>query len=233
MRDPKHVAWLESLRACPLFSEMRTSDLEALLKIAASQRVAKDEFVFHKGGAVTGFYLVRTGAISVRRITPEGKESVIHVFRRGETFAEGALASKGYPADAVAVEESELLHFSRDDYMKLLQHRSEFALRTVVSLCQHMHQLVGHFENHQSKSAVSRLAEWLLQRCRGRREDGPVQFEIGIKKTALAAELNMRNETLSRAFARLAGEGLIEVNGSTILVPAPKRLAEQHVARNP
>ena len=39
-----------------------------------------------------------------------GKEQVIHVFRAGESFAEGTLATdKGYPADARAIEASQVL----------------------------------------------------------------------------------------------------------------------------
>ena len=237
MRDPKHVAWTESLRACPVFSEMRSSDLDALVQIATGKHLEKGGFLFHEGDPVTGFYLVRTGAISVQRMNSEGREMVIHVFRRGETFAEGALTLKGYPADAIAVEESELLHISRNGYMKLLQNRSEFALRAVVSLCQHMHQLVGHIDTQQNRSAVSRLADWLLQRCNGHPKTKPVQFKIGVKKSSLANELHMRGETLSRAFAKLTKAGLIQVDGSSITVHAPAQLADEHATqqtcRNP
>ena len=228
MSAPKQIVWLDSIRSCPLFAGLPESDLRDVLEITTSRKLSKGEYLFREEDAVTGFYLVRVGAVSVQRINPQGQEKVIHVFRAGETFAEGALTSPTYPADAVALEECDLLHFSQAGYRNLLETRNEFSARTILSLCQHMRRMVADIENVQNTSAPCRLGLWLLERCENQcqGEIGPCRFEIGIRKSALAGELHMRGETLSRAFRKLQKAGLMEVNGAHVTVASPAALGE-------
>ena len=67
---------------------------------------------------------MQTGAINVHRVNATGKEQVIHVFRAGESFAEGTLATdKGYPADARAVEATQVLLVQKGGFLALLRRR--------------------------------------------------------------------------------------------------------------
>ena len=224
MSDPKHIVWLDSVRNCPLFANLSESDLRDLLGIASARQVDRGEYLFHEGDPVSGFFLIRVGAISVQRISPRGEEKVIHVFRRGDTFAEGALTSSAYPADALAIEACDLLHFSQNGYLDLLATKKEFSARTILSLCRHMRRLVSQIENCGRESASCRLTRWLLERAGSPSGNGPCRVELGIRKSALAGELQMRNETLSRAFAKLSDQGLIEVNKTVVTIPDPEML---------
>ena len=72
--------------------------------------LGRGEYLFHEGSPSQGFYLVQRGAINVHRVNAAGKEQIIHVFRASESFAEASLATpSGYPADARALESSQVL----------------------------------------------------------------------------------------------------------------------------
>ena len=58
---------------------------------------------------------------------------------------------------------------------------------------------------------------WLLKRC-PREASGEVLIELGMTKRVLAAELGTSSESLSRTFARLRAEKLLEVKGSALRV---------------
>lgn len=58
--------------------------------ICVARRLAKVEYLFHDRDAALGFYVVQSGAISVQRVTPDGREPVIHVFRPFASFAVAA-----------------------------------------------------------------------------------------------------------------------------------------------
>jgi CRP/FNR family transcriptional regulator len=116
------LAGLEaSLRCAQLFSGLPPDDVRRLATLAESVALAKGEYLFREGEASRGFFLVRSGAINVQRVSAAGREQVIHVFRPGETFAEAALASPtGYPADARAVEASSVLLLPKQPMLALL-----------------------------------------------------------------------------------------------------------------
>jgi CRP/FNR family transcriptional regulator len=95
-----------------------------------------------------------------------GKEQVIHVFRAGESFAEASLATdRGYPADARAVEPSQVLMVQKSGFLALLKRQPELALRMFASMSAHLRVLVGQIEDLTLKDVETRLAHWLVKRC--------------------------------------------------------------------
>ena len=68
---------------------------------------------------------------------------------------------------------------------------------------------------------------YLLKRCPQPRPSGSFEIALDVTKTVLASELSTRNETLSRALARLRDAGQIAVDGKRIRILAPQRLEAQ------
>ncbi|HRI14883.1 MAG TPA: Crp/Fnr family transcriptional regulator [Verrucomicrobiota bacterium] len=226
LSDLRLAALMSTLRSCQLFAGLRTEDLQAVANLVTVRTLTKGEYLFHEGEPATGFYLVQKGAINVHRVNAAGKEQVIHVFRAGETFAEAALATeRGYPADARAVEASQVLQIQKSGFVDLLKRHPEIALRILGSMSAHLRVVVSQLEDLTLKDVETRLANWLIKRCPAG-ESGPVTIELRGTKRTLAAELGTVSETFSRSLAKLRGQHLLEVKGNTFIVPAPGRLRE-------
>jgi CRP/FNR family transcriptional regulator len=199
--------------------------LERIAAFVQPRSCAKGAYLFREGQPARGFYIVQQGAISVQRTTADGREKVIHVFRKGESFAEAALASEGgYPADALAVEASELLMVPKAEFLELIKTHADLALRMLASMSHHLRILVNALEDVKSRDVESRLVNWLLKRCPQPLTSDPVDIVLDVTKTVLASELSARNETLSRALAKLREAGQIEVTGKRIRVLDPANL---------
>jgi CRP/FNR family transcriptional regulator, dissimilatory nitrate respiration regulator len=214
----RNVAVTATLRSCQLFFGLAAADLEAIAGFSILRNVPKDGYLFHEGDPSEGFYVVQKGAINVHRVSATGKEQVIYVFRAGESFAEASLASEtGYPANARAIETSSVLVIPKAPFLALLTRRPELGLRMLGSMSQHLRVLVGLVEDLTLKDVETRFINWLLKRS-PRDADGEATIELGMTKRVLAAELGTSSETLSRTFARLRAEKLLEVKGSRLLV---------------
>src|SRR5436190_12099582 len=170
-------------------------------------------------------YAVQSGAVNVHRVNAAGKEQTIHIFRPGETFAEAALATEqGYPADARAVEPSQVLLIQKDGFLDLLRRQPELALRMLASMSSHLRVLVSQLEDLALKDVQTRLANWLLKRCPNPKSPQPVIIELSMTKRVLAAELGTVSETLSRTLAELREQKLISVAGKKITIFSPSKL---------
>ena len=166
LADLRRAAVVASLRTCNLFNGLRPDDLAAVADQVSIQPLARGEYLFHEGDPAVGFYLVQKGAINVHRVNASGKEQVVHVFRAGETFAEAALATdKGYPADARAVESSQVLLIRKAGFVDLLKRQPEIVLRLLASMSLHLRILLSQLEDLTLKDVETRLASWLLKRC--------------------------------------------------------------------
>lgn len=206
-----------TLRNCRLFSGLNLKDIEKIAAITAVKTYKKGDYVFREGDACHGFFIVQKGAINVHRVNLAGREQVIHVFRQGDSFAEAALAMEsGYPADARAEEDSQLLLVQKNGFLSLLRSQPEFALRLFVAMSVHLRVLVEQLEEVSLKTVDSRLAKWILKRARQIPEGNEVSFELEIPKRVLAAELGTVSETLSRTLAKFKSMGLINVAGKRI-----------------
>ena len=230
--DFRKIVFANTLRGCQLFTGVPSEDLDLISSFVIPKELVKGEYLFHEGAASEGFYVVQRGAVNVHRGSATGKEQVISVFRVGQSFAEAALASAGgYPADARAIEDSTVLLVPKADFLGLLRHRPELALRMLGSMSQHLRVLVGLLDDLTLKDVETRLANWLLKRCPRPLPSGAVEFQLDRAKRVLAAEIGTVSETLSRTFADFREKKLIRVAGKTITVLDPRRL-EQVLRRN-
>ena len=222
----KKIAVVHRLRSCQLFAGLPSADLEKIADVAVLKSLEKGEYLFREGGPAHGFYVVQRGAVNVHRVNAAGKEQIIHIFRAGESFAEGALTTAtGYPADARALEPTQALLVQKDGILALLQRQPELALRMLGSMSSHLRVLVGQLEDLTLKDVETRLANWLVRRCPNPQGQSPVKIELTMTKRLLAAELGTGSETFSRTLAKLRQQQLLAVKGKTVTVLSPAKLS--------
>ena len=102
---------IELLKKSLLFSGLADADLAELAAITVRRTFRKGETLFSEGEDATGFYLLVAGSIKLCRLSPDGREKVLHFVSPGETFAEAAFFGDGkYPAEARAMEAGEVLY---------------------------------------------------------------------------------------------------------------------------
>jgi CRP/FNR family transcriptional regulator, dissimilatory nitrate respiration regulator len=225
MLELRRTAFVNTLRSCRLFSGLPDLDLRSLAGITVTKSLEKGEYLFHEGDASEGFYIVQRGAINVHRVNAAGKEQVIHIFRTGESFAEASVASAGgYPADARALEPSQVLLVQRSGFLALVARQPELALRILGSMSVHLRTLVGQLEDLTLKDVETRLANWLIKRCPDPESKAPVTIELTVTKRLLAAELGTVSETFSRTLAKLRGQKLLSVGAKSITIHSPSDL---------
>ena|ERR1035437_2875795 len=222
----KEMAVVTTLRSCQLFTGLPPPDLQNIANVSILKSLAKGEYLFHEGDAASGFYVIQRGAVNVHRVTATGKEQIIHVFRTGDSFAEVALASAtGYPADARALEDTQILLVQKAGILALLKRQPELALRMLGSMSSHLRVLVGQIEDLTVKDVETRLANWLVKRCPNPQSESPVKIELTMAKRVLAAELGTVGETFSRTLAKFRQQKLLAVKGKTITVLSPAKLS--------
>lgn len=225
LSEYRSVALSHALRGSQLFSGLAAADLEKIVPITVLKTLEKNEYLFRQGEPSQGFYIVQRGAINVHRVNAAGKEQVIHIFRTGESMAEASLAtSTGYPADARAVEPSQVLLIQKSGILDLIKGQPDLALRMLSSMALHLRVLVGQIEDISLKNVETRMANWLLKRCPEPESTQPVIVHLTSTKRVLAAELGTVSETLSRTFSKFRELDLIAVKGSNVTILNPARL---------
>jgi CRP-like cAMP-binding protein len=221
----KQAAIVNALRSCQLFSGLAAPDLESVASITVMKHLERGDYLFRQGDQAHGFYIIQKGSVNVHRVNAAGKEQVIHVFRAGESLAEATLAmDTGYPADARAVDDSQVLLVQKSGFVALLRRHPELGLKILAAMALHLRILVSTIEDLMLKDFETRLANWFAKRCPDPQSTKPASIPLGIPKRVLAAELGTVSETLSRTFQKFRQEKLITVKGNTVTVLDPSKL---------
>jgi CRP-like cAMP-binding protein len=151
--------------------------------------------------------MVLDGWVKIYRVTPEGDEAVVGVFRRGETLAEGAMFLGGrYPASAEVVAPARLLRIDGDLLRRRIRENPDLALAMLASASRHLKFLVEQIEQIKVLSAPQRIADFLIDQCAQR--EGACTVELPYEKSLIAGRLGMKPESFSRALKRLRPLGV-------------------------
>jgi len=220
---------IDLLKKSLLFSGLRDDDLADLAAITVRRKFRKGESLFNEGDEATGFYLLVSGSIKLCRISHDGREKVLHFVHPRETFAEAAFFGDGrYPAEARALAAGEALYLPKEGFLELMAGNPNFSLNLVVSLSLMLRQFARQIEELSFADVTSRLASFLVRLSAEKSASygGITYIDVGVRKGELASRLGTAGETISRTLRKLKDEGIIEVQGSRVVILQMERLQQ-------
>lgn len=195
------------VRATPLFSAMPEAAARDFLGAQSVRVYEKGSLLFQQGEPASCFFVMLDGWVKVYRMTPEGSEAVVGVFRRGETFAEAAIFLGGrFPVAAETVSTCRLLRIDGEHLRRRIREQPDLALSMLASASYHLKFLVEQLEQIKLLTAPQRVADFLVGLCRS--SSGRQTVELPYDKMLLANRLGMKPESLSRALAKLRPIGV-------------------------
>lgn len=214
----RHEALREALRQSALFEGIPENDMDALLGIAVKRHLSKKAGLFAEAERADGFYLILRGSVKVFKISPDGKEHILHIFGPGEPVGEVPVFSgKEFPAFAETLKESDLLYFPRSRFLELASRQPQILLNMLATLSMRLRKFTQKIEQLSLKEVASRLCEALLEmagEANGAGKEAVAQ--IRITKAQLASQLGTTPETLSRTFQKMTRLGLIRVESRRV-----------------
>jgi len=205
----------DALAASRLFGGLAAEDLEQLEEIAVERHFLKGETVFLEGDEGRGFYLVAEGAVSVYKVSAEGKEQILRILREGETVgAVPVFLGGSFPANARALAKSRLLFFDRRDFIRLIGGKPNLALNLLAVLAARLREFTIQVENLALKEIPARLASYLVTLAE--EQDNEDLVRLTISKAQIAGLLGATPESLSRALGAMKAKGLIREEGDAV-----------------
>ena len=200
-----------------LFNGLSQHQLDDVARIVSDKGYRRGEPVFSDGDEGIGFYIVISGRVKVFKLSPDGKEQIMHIFGPGQPFAEvPVFEGSRYPANAEAMENSRLFFLPKKDFVRLIQENPSLAMNMLASLSQRLKQFSNLIESLSLKEVPGRLASYLLYLSD--RKGSIDEFELDIAKSQLASFLGTIPETLSRIFTKMANRELVTINGPQIVI---------------
>jgi CRP/FNR family transcriptional regulator, dissimilatory nitrate respiration regulator len=188
-----------------------------LVAHSKAHRYSAGTMIFQEGDAAQGIYFILQGMIKLTRISPDGRENVLHFVEPPHLFAEAAIFLRKYPATAIAMADCEVLFVNEQSVLDLVRRHEEFLRFLFHMMAQWLERLVAKIDQLTLNDGTSRVARYLLSLlAENEWDDSAVEVVLPVKKGDLADLLNINQPTLSRILRRLQDNHLIAVKARTI-----------------
>lgn len=204
--------------------------LEGLIR--ERRRVPKGSSLYRLGDPFVSIYAVRTGFFKTSVCNEEGRHQVTGFQMTGELLGFDGIGSDRHTCDALALEDSVVCVVRFAEF--------ETVAFQVKALQHHMHRIMGREISRDhgvmlllgSMHAEARLAAFILNLVSRLKSRGfsTTDLVLRMSRDEIGSYIGLKLETVSRAFSKLADEGILEVKLRHIRVlneVALTRLAEQ------
>jgi len=219
-----------TLRKVPLFADLTDKELSFLAERAVPHHPKDGELIFSEDEPCEGLYVIESGAVKILKTSVSGREQVLTIEGPGQSIAELPVFDGGnYPASAVAVTDTRLLFVGKKDFQALCLQHPEVALKVLKVVGARLRRLVGIIEELSFTTVRHRLAALLLRLVKRKGKQTPRGLEVTITASnqELASHIGTVRELVSRNLTRLQAEGIIKMEGKTVIVLNMKALEEE------
>ena len=217
------------LAAHPLFGQLGAEERDRLVTFMRLARFAPRTALFRKGDPGSNMMVVLRGQIKVCTHSEEGKELVFNIINPGEVFGEIALLDGAdRTADAVTLDDTELLVLERRDFVPFLSKHPEACLRLLSVLCQRLRQTSELLEEALFLEGPSRLAKRLVHLAEtfGKPTTHGTRIDIRLSQQQLGNLVGMSRESMNKQLGQWRRAGLIRLEDGYITVPDLDALRE-------
>ena len=222
-REPEVREFLAHL---PLFEGLKAEELARLAAGTTRRRMRSGETLFKQGDPSTGFYAVVHGRIALVAAAAPRQERVTAIIEAGRSFGEAIMfLEKPCIVSARALGDALVLHVAKDTVFAELERSPTLARRIIAALSEKLHAAVRELDLYALGSGGRRFAAWLM-RAVPATQRGSAEVTLPAAKRAIASQLNLSAEHLSRILRSLTAEGLIDVRGRSVAIPDVGRLRD-------
>ncbi|MGE5439966.1 MAG: Crp/Fnr family transcriptional regulator [Bacteroidota bacterium] len=176
--------------------------------------------------------MVLKGSVKIFKISPHGKEYILHLLREMQLFGDVPLFTGGdCPASVQVLEDSTLLFIPKNEFLKLLESNSHLSMKVMAGFAKRLKSISVKAEDETLKEVVNRLADYLVKEAESAGTAGlPEPYvKLTLSNPTLAAYLGTITETISRAFRKMREQGVIRMHERTVFIQdleALKKLTE-------
>jgi CRP/FNR family transcriptional regulator, cyclic AMP receptor protein len=209
------------LRNVPLFRSLDSKDSTRLAETTRIVELKKGRVLFRKGQEGESLFVIYRGRIKIVLPSRLGDEMILSVFSEGDFFGEMAVLD-GMPrsADAVAMEDSELIVLDRTAFMQFLKNNDTALDAILCSLSTRLRKTDDLLEDTCFLNISARFAKRLVDLAEnyGRRSGDSILINLDVTQSDLARMVGATRESINKELRVLREKGLVSTIGSKVTI---------------
>ena len=210
-----------------VLSQLDPVELEALTVKLRRRTFQRGEVIFHQGDPGDRLHFVVEGQVKIAIMSEDGRENNIALISRGDCFGEMSVLDGGFrSATAVALELTDTLTLSREDFLEFLSQHTQVAIQIISLLTRRLRAMDEMVGDMVFLDVPTRVGKKLLELARTHRDShGPsARPTILLGQEELSGLVGSTRETVTRALTTYRKLGLLTTSHRRITITNPKGL---------
>jgi CRP/FNR family transcriptional regulator len=200
---------MRALRNCPYFTGLGDDIMAEFIPGLRLIHYERGEVVFWQDEPCAGLQIIERGIVKLFKLSPQGRELIVNIFKEGATFAEVPVFDGGNtPVNVAALEESDIWQLDTALIRSLMQKYPEMSKQVMLNLAKNLRMMVGMVEEVSFYQVTQRLARLLSQMAAAELAGSD---STRLTQDQLAARLGTVREVVARALRELERSGAIRV----------------------
>jgi len=220
----------ELLTRVPLFADLSVEDRQGLEVRLGRRRFPRGETLFVRGDPGNYLCIIESGSVKIALTSVEGKEMILAVLSAGDFFGELALLD-GEPrsADAIMVEDTQLLFLPREQFLHYVESRPRVALHALSVLSRRLRRTDQLVHDAVFFDVAGRLASVILRLADtiGQPVGAGVTIGRRLTQVELADMIGTTRESVNKWLGVYERQGIISTQRGLITVLQPERLQQR------
>jgi CRP-like cAMP-binding protein len=212
---------MKNLKKIDLFKNLSDEELKELEPYLVLTAFKKKEEIFTEGDQPEWFYIVSKGKIKITKLSHEGKEIILELISPTDIFGGVAvLRNFPYPANAVAMEDSDVIKITRKNLMRLVDRFPNLMYCIALQLGDRMKSSYDSLKNIALERVEARIAALLLKLANkvGNETREGIAIDMRLTKQDIADMVGTTVETSIRTFSKFKKQGLLSDREGRIII---------------
>jgi len=186
--------------------------------------------LFVEGQVPRGIFVLCKGSVKLSINSPSGRTMIVKLAEPGEVLGLSAtISGKPYEITAETIDPCQVNFVKRDDFLRFLKDDADVCFKVAEQLGEKYHNACKEVRAlGLSHSAAEKLAALLLEWSTQKGEAAKAEPRLTIRLTheEIAQMIGTSRETVTRLFAEMKKQQIVQTKGSTLVIRNTAALRE-------
>jgi len=215
------------LKNIDLFRHLNDAEIRMIEQHTLMREIRKGEALYFEGSSDQNIYILKKGTVKVTKITPQGREIILDIFKEGSIFGEMAfLESEERNESAEALEEGLLCIMRKRDFDQMVQRMPGLSLKITKMIGFRRCKIENKLLDLLFSTVEQRLAKTLLNLLDDfgiHHKDGYL-LKIKLTHKDFAGLIASTRETVTTTLNKFKSDGIIDFEGKYVVIKTLERL---------
>lgn len=173
----------------------------------------KNDIIFEEGNLPSHYYQIISGEVKMSNYNDDGREFIQGIFYNGQSFGEPPLfLNQKYPANAIAVENTEIFILPKENFMKLLEENPKVSIKIIENLAQRLYYksvMAAEISTHEPEHRVLKLIDHGIAYFNFQKDKNG--YLINFTRQQIGDLTGLRVETVIRTIKALEKKGELKI----------------------